>query len=71
MSAPIQSTANPFDAAVEWIVKIPPEKRMRASVPVLRELFGLSALQAVDVLRRANAIRYGTAATTGGADVVS
>lgn len=59
MTTPTLPTRDPFDAAVEWIVKNPPETRMRASVPILHELFGLSALQAVEVIRRANEIRYG------------
>jgi hypothetical protein len=48
-----------FDAAVEWIVKTPRESRMRATVALLRETFGLSAVDACEAIRRANARRYG------------
>lgn len=48
-----------FDAAVEWIVKHPPETRMRATVPLLVETFGLNAVGACNAIRAANAVRYG------------
>lgn len=48
-----------FEAAFDWLVKNPPETRMKGSVPLLREIFGLSALRAIDVIRAANAVRYG------------
>ncbi len=41
--------------AAEWLRLIPSLERPRPIVPALRELFGLTALEAVQAIREANA----------------
>ena len=48
-----------IDAAVDWILVNPVEGRPRATTPVLKELFGLTTVEAVTAIREANRIRYG------------
>jgi hypothetical protein len=53
------SNADQVDAAVNWIIDNPPGTRKRATVPLLQEFFGLSAMQAIEAIRSANAKRHG------------
>lgn len=46
-------------AAVDWLVRVPVEKRVTATCSLLREMWGLKPLDAVEAIKRANAIRYG------------
>lgn len=55
---PAPSTLSPqIERAALWLVSTPKEKRKRAAVPALRERFQLSALEAVEAIRRAAGIR--------------
>lgn len=48
-----------IETAVDWIITHPVEGRPRATTATLKELFGLSATEAVEAIRQANEIRYG------------
>ncbi|TIN03863.1 hypothetical protein [Mesorhizobium sp.] len=44
--------------AALWLASIPVAERPRPLVPNLRRKFGLSAVEAVDVIRRANSTEH-------------
>ena len=69
MQAELQPDAR-IESAVDWIITHPVEGRPRATTSVLKELFGLSAKDAVEAIRQANAVRYGLK-RYGGADAGS
>lgn len=49
--------ANPVDSAAAWLASRPEHHIPHPIVPELRKLFGLSAVEACQAIRQANAIR--------------
>jgi hypothetical protein len=49
-----------IDAAAEWLALNPRDRISRPVVPMLRERFGLSAMEAVEAIRAAN-LKHGRA----------
>jgi hypothetical protein len=58
MAAPLTHPEHEHSAAIciaaAWLRSVPSNDRPRPLVPALRERFGLSALEAVEVIREAN-----------------
>lgn len=67
MQADLQPNAR-IENAVDWIITHPVEGRPRATTATLKELFGLSATEAVEAIRRANEIRWNIPRYQGGAN---
>jgi hypothetical protein len=55
-----ESTAAISEAAA-WLVATPVEQRLRPTVPILRERFGLTPVEAVQAITEADHIRRGGA----------
>ena len=49
-----------IDAAAEWLSRTPRERMNLPVVPMLRERFGLSVLEAIEAIRAAN-MKHGRA----------
>lgn len=60
LTAPEHSQSAAIDAASEWLALNPRDRINRPVVPMLRDRFGLSALEAVEAIRAAN-LKHGRA----------
>ena len=60
LTAPEHSHSAAIDAAAEWLSLNPRDNINKPIVPMLRERFGLSALEAIDAIRAAN-LKHGRA----------
>ncbi|MDN2579196.1 hypothetical protein [Aquibium sp. ELW1220] len=54
LTAPEHEHSAAVDAAAEWLALNPRDKINRPVVPMLRERFGLSAMEAIEAIRAAN-----------------
>ena len=51
------ASADAIGAAAHFLLETPLEKRLRPTVPLLRERVGLSPVQAVEAIREADRLR--------------
>lgn len=57
MSGLCHASVDGIDAAAHFLVETPLEQRVRPTVPLLRDRFGLTALQAIEAIRAADRLR--------------
>lgn len=57
MTGLCHTSADAIGAAAHFLVETPLEERLRPTVPLLRERFGLSPVQAVEAIREADRLR--------------
>lgn len=57
MTGLCHASVDAIDAAAHFLVETPLEKRLRPTVPLLRDRFGLNAVQAVEAIRAADHLR--------------
>ncbi|TJW44336.1 MAG: hypothetical protein E5X59_20655 [Mesorhizobium sp.] len=55
MSAGFTPTPEMLDAVAEWRQRRPDEQVRRAIVPLLRDQFGIDAVEAIEVVRQSHA----------------
>lgn len=60
LTAPEHEHSAAIDAAAEWLSLNPRDRINRPVVPLLRDTFGLSAMEAVEAIRAAN-LKHGRA----------
>lgn len=51
------TSADAIDAAAIFLVETPVEKRLRPTLPLLKERFGLTPVQAIEAIRAADRLR--------------
>lgn len=57
MTGLCHASVDAIDAAAHFLVETPLEKRLRPTVPLLRDRFGLDPAQAVEAIRAADRLR--------------
>jgi hypothetical protein len=60
LTSPEHEHSAAIDAAAEWLALHPRDRISRPVLPMLRDRFGLSALEAVETIRTAN-LKHGRA----------
>lgn len=57
MSGLCHSSADAISVAASFLVEVPVEKRLRPTLPLLKDRFGLSPVQAIEAIREADRLR--------------
>lgn len=57
MTGLCHTSAEAIDVAAAFLVETPVEKRLRPTLPLLKERFGLSPVQAIEAIRAADRLR--------------
>lgn len=57
MTGLCHASVDAIDAAAHFLVETPLEKRLRPTVPLLRDRFGLNAAQAIEAIRETDRLK--------------